>query len=379
MPNELTIDIATRVVGVDEDIYVVQPGEDYWLYDSYDRYSQVFLDFPGLTLDFKAAVPSDGALRLEIVRSLALASWIKDEKSGPAPSQNIKDYEGKDFRLRLGRYVGAIKRLYFELPAGTIIVVPGKNYYDDVLIGELVGKPHMFSRKGLYLGESVPARKVRWLRRKPRSAFKREVRDRFGTPNPIMQLDRSLRGEVLKAGFDQYAYEGTYAARLNTTNDDFSTLDDYNIQTFVNYVTGVLVADELGKQGELSLGEAIDILREHPELAVALAQNINSIGFQRLIDSTVRPIVIGLLFTAALDPSSAAAKPHIQVTNSAAMKEDACKIEVQQRVDGALKLMKLEEWKRVCESAKDAHKATGLSTTMHSKKGSSRKRSKRKQ
>jgi hypothetical protein len=377
LAEQFTIDIATRVVGPDEDIYVMQPGEDYWLYNAYDRYSRVFLDFPDLVLNFKE-VPSDSALRLQVVRSMVMANWIADGKVGKAPSSNLADYEGMDFGRRLGRYVGAIKRLYFELPAGTIIVVPGKHYYDDVLIGELTGKAHTFARKGIYDGASMPARKIRWLRRKPRSAFSPAVRERFGTPNPIMQLDRSLRAEVLKAGFDQYAYEGTYAARLNTTSDDFSTLDDYNIQTFVNYVTGLLAADELGRTGELSLSEAISILKENPELAVALAQNINSVGFQRLIDSTVRPIVIALLFTAALDPASATAKPQIQVTNSAASSGDICKIEVQARIEGALRLMKLEEWKRVCESARDAHRATGLTTTMHLRKGAKPARNKAK-
>jgi hypothetical protein len=309
-----------------------------------------------------------------IVRSLVWGSWIADDRPGKAPSRKLEDYEGMDHRLRLGRYVGAVKRLYFDLDPGTIIVVPGKHYYDDVLIGELVGRATMFARKSVYGGEPVPARKIRWLRRKPRSAFQRDIRERFGTPNPLLQLDRSLRGDVLKAGFDQFAYEGQFAARLNTTNDDFNTLDDYNIQTFVNYITGVLIADELGQTKPLSLGEAIAVLRDNPDRAAALAQNINSIGFQRLIDDNVRPIVVALLLSVAIASPIGAEPPHIRVTNSATDGNDPCKIDVQKRVEGAVKLMKVDEWKRVCEGAQDAHASTGLSTTMKVEKGSTRRK-----
>jgi hypothetical protein len=43
---------------------------------------------------------------------------------------------------------------------------------------------------------------------------------------------------------------------------------------------------------------------------------------------------------------------------------DPCTIRVAKRVEAAMALMKLDDWKRVCESARDAKAATGLSTTM---------------
>ncbi|HEY0013175.1 MAG TPA: hypothetical protein VGB79_10030 [Allosphingosinicella sp.] len=358
------MDIATRVVAPDEDIYIMQPGRGYWLYELYDKYDHVFLDFPGLDLEFSAAPPQDLALRQMIVRSLAISGWINNGRKDAEPSRELKDYVGQDRRLRLGRYVGAAKRLYYELKPGTIIVVAGKNPYDDVLIGEIVGKPTMLRKKKLYGGEPVPARKVKWLRRKKRALFSSEVRDRFGTPNPLMQLERTSRKEILKAGFDQYAYEGEYAARLNTATDDFSTLDDYDIQSFVNYVTGALIAFEQGREEKLSMADAIGILRAEPHLALSLAQNINSKGFQRLVDGTVRPLAVALLLTVALEGSAGADPPRIDVRNSATAGGDPCRIEVQARVEGALRLMMLDEWRRVCENARGAQRSTGLSTTM---------------
>lgn len=370
--GKVTIDIATRMVGEDEDIFIVQPGRRYWLYEHYRRSNHIFLDFPGLDLKFSEPPPEDRALRQMVVRSLAISDWLQDGKKGGQPAEELAAYIGKDKRKRLGRYVGAIKRLYWDMKPGTIVVVPGPNFDDDVLIGEIVGEPTMLGNEAIYPGYKVPARKVKWQRPKARAAFRPEVRDKFGTPNPIMQLDRSLRKEILRAGYDQYAFDDEFTARLNTTEDDFSSLDDYNIQTFVNYVSGVLLALEAGQTTEISFLDAIDKLRSQPDAAPELKLNINSIGFQRLIDRTVKPLVIAALLSAALVGGADAelAPPTIAVSNTIGGGGDECTIMVSEKVEGALKLMRLEDWKKVCEAARDAHNATGLSTTMRAEKES---------
>ena len=365
----LVVDIATRVVGDDEDIFVIQPGEGFHLYDRFDSASAVFMDLPDLGLDFSKPIPNWENLRETIVRSLAIKDWVVAGKHGAGPSRDIADYAGKAHGRRLGRYAGAVQSLYFELKKSAIIMVPGQHYADDVLIGELAAGPTYRSWQSLYAGERMAVRPVHWLRRKQRASFSPEVRARLGTPNPILQLDRSLRDEVITVAFDQYAFGGEFAARLNTHKADFSILDDYNIQTFVNYVGGVLAALELGHTGsELSFSDALGFLENNRELTPELAQNINSPGFQRLYNATLAPIVIVVFLTMATGPTTAAGHHHHlaapQIVNSAAAKGDPCAIEVAKRVEGAMKLMKLDEWKMVCERAQKAKEQTGLSTSM---------------
>ncbi|AJR24578.1 hypothetical protein [Sphingobium sp. YBL2] len=371
-----TVDIATRILEPSEDIFILQPGQGYWLYDVFKRSNHIFLDFPGMPLEFSTPAPDDRTLRQMAVRSIALRDWYDENMVGKRPSDNLADYVGKDTRKRLGRYVGAIKRLYWDLEPGAIIVVPGPHFSDDVLIGQITGKPTVYSSKQIYEGSALPARRVKWLRSKPRASFSKEVREKFGKPNPITQLDRSLRAEIMRAGFDQFVIDDEISVRLNTTADDFNTLDDFNIQTFVNYVAGVLVAVDLGIQHEVSFDEAIKLLRAHPDMVPDLKQNINSIGFQRIVSETVKPLVIATMLslaTAPVAPGMAADSVPVaaQVVNSAAPAGDSCTIKVSARVEAAMKLMKLDEWKRVCESARDANASTGLSTTM--KVGHSRK------
>ncbi|AYO80092.1 hypothetical protein [Sphingobium yanoikuyae] len=367
----MTIDLATRVVGPSEDIHIIQPGQEYWLYDRFKASKKVFLDFPGLELDFSKPPPADHILKRMVARSIALQEWYVNDQTGPRPSDKLDDYVGREGRRRLGRYVGAIKRVYWDLKPGAIVVVPGPHYSDDVLIGELVGAPIMYKNRSLYDEEIIPVRRVEWRRRKPRSAFKLEVRDKFGKPNPVTQLDRSLRVEILRAGFDQFVIDDEISVRLNTTKDDFNTLDDYNIQTFVNYVAGVLLAADLGYDKEIGFNDAIGLLRQHPDMIPELKLNINSIGFQRIVSHNVKPLVIAALLSAALAvaaPGSAspayAAPVSTHVVNTAAPKNDDCTVQVSARVAVAMKLMKLDEWKRVCENAREASASTGLSTTM---------------
>ena len=366
----VSVDIATRVVGTDEDIFVIQPGRSFWLYEHFLRRGYVFLDFPALFDNLPSqAPPTDEVLRRMIVRSEAFETWFDLGSKGPPPSSDLNDYIGKDKRRRLGRYVGAIKRLYWDIQVGTIVVVPGKHYDDDVMIGEISDETHVIQDDLIYGGAPLLARKVKWRNRKPKSAFSKKMRERFGTPNPLTLLDRSLRVEVLRAGFEQYAFEGEFTSRLNTTAAGFTSVDDYDIQTFVNYVCGILAAIDKGYTTELSFDDAISLLRADRGAAVDLNLNINSPGFQRLVDDTIKPLVIGVLLSVATvgQGHAADAPMHVEISNSEAAENDPCTVQVSKRVEEAMQLMMLEEWIKVCKNARAAHKATGLATNMRVK------------
>ena len=317
-------------------------------------------------LDLTKKPPADEKLRLHVVRSLEIKDWYDNDCFGPKPSADLGSYVGKDFRRRLGRYVGAVKKLYFDLQVGSIIVVPGEGYFGEVLIGEITEKASAHSWTRVYGGEEFLTRKVKWVRSKQRGTFSEEVRERLSRPDPVMQLDRSLRHEIIRAGFDQYAFSDIYSARLNTEEDEFNTLNDFDIQAFLNYVTGILIAVEKGISRPLRFEEAIDILRANPDRAMELKQNINSKGFQRLIDATVVPLAAAALLTAAIssDTASGGAPQAIEIVNSKTHSDDDCTINVARRVGDARRLMHIDDWERLCRQAKSVNETTGLSTTM---------------
>ena len=369
----LLIDIATRIIADDEDIFIVQPGEGYHLYDTFRDSKVVMLDFPDLKIS-PSRKPDRETLRLALVMSQTIRDWRNDGEPDPEPSRDLADYEKVPQGRRLGRYAGAIETLHYDLSPGSIIVVPGPGLDDPVLIGEIVGRTERLSWRSLYRGEKMLARRVDWIAEKPRAAFKPEIRAKFGTPNPIMQLERSLRDQIIRAAYDQFVFHDEFSSRLRTSKEEFSTLDDYDIQTFLNYAAGILAAIEMereigtvGSDGEIGFDEAIELLRTRIDLVPELTQSINSPGYQRLFSSSLTPVVIGTLLSMALsgDPSLAAQKPAVpQIVNSAAKHDDPCAIEVKARVERAMKLMKRDEWIRICKAAQSAKSRTGLSNSM---------------
>lgn len=361
----LTLDIATRFLGAAEDIYIIRPGEKFSLYDDFIRKSAIFLDFPDIGLDFSGPKPKRDALRQAVVRSMALSEWHRKGGHGQPPSRAAADYAGLAKGRRIGRYVGAIQRLYFELPTGTIIVVPGPGYFSDVLIGELIGPSTEVRDVSLYPGEALPARRIRWIGRRPKAQFSERLRDRLQKPVPLMAVERSLRGEILEAAFDQYSIGNRYSARFKTTLADFSTLDDYNIQTFINYVSGVLVAVDGGDGvGKIDLPSALALLASRRDLIPEMTSNINSPGALRLFSERVAPLVVAVVFAIAVATPAGSKPENVQVTNSAVAGDDPCALVVQQQAMTAIKLMDLDTWHKVCVQARDASSSTGLSTTI---------------
>ena len=363
----VTVDIATRVVSQDEDFYIIHPGSDYSHYADFQKNSVVFLDFPDIGLDFTEK-PDRSKLREAVIRSSDLSDWIRAGSHGTAPSRDPKDYEGADFGRRIGRYVGAIERLYYDLKPGTIVAVPGPTVFDDVLIGQIEGKPTTRKSASLYPKESMPVRKIKWVGRKQRSAFSAELREKFGTPNPIMQLERSLREEVLRAGFNQYVIDGVFAARLRTTKQEFNSFDDESIQAFVNLISGAIAAAQLGedKPGTIDFRAARGLLREHRTWAPEMAAAIESPGFIRFTSTHLTPLVIAAILAVAAACSPGQAMPSdINVTNSAfSTTTEDCSAEVQAHIAEAMKLMKFDDLEEACQDIRDAQSDTGLATTV---------------
>jgi len=359
----VTVDINTRIMLPDEDIYVVRPGSDYSLHSDFVRRQAVFLDFPDLGLDPHQR-PSKEWLKEAVIRSMELRDWHRRGRRFAEPSREQSHYKGKAHGRKIGRYVGALERLYFDLKPGTIVIVPGSGPYSDVRFGEIRGAGTNVGSVSLYPEESLPGRRVRWLAAKPKAMFSPKLRDLLGHSTPVMQLSRSLREEVLKAAFDQYVIGETFTARFKTTEEDFSTLDDYDIQTFVNYVSGVLLSADQGGTKTLTIHEAVNLLRKNREAVPELTSNINSPGALRLLSTKLTPITIGVLLAVALSGSSTEPPEEIHVINSAVSVADICAFEVQEQAMAAIKLMDLDSWHQICVAARDAQESTGFSTTI---------------
>lgn len=360
----LQLDIATRIVGPAEDFYVVRPGSEFSLYEDFQRLNHVFLDFPGLILNPAEPFPSKDDARAMIARSIAIRDWFESGGAADVQFQPAQFYANAARGKRIGKYVSAAERLTRQLRPGTIIIVPGPGYLSDVLIGELVGSSTSVTLDR-YGRHTLPARRVRWLKGKAKAYFSDELIDVLKNRNPIYILPRSLREEILRSSFDQYIIGDTYTARLRTQDEDFSTLNDFDIQSFLNFAAGAIAALEDGdvENGSLGLQQAIARLRQHRELIPELASNINSPGWLRIFGGSTLPIAVVVLLAAALSGEPVTADT-LSVVNSMAPVGDPCTVAVEEQVKGAIQLMRIDDWQDACELARAAGEEADVDTSV---------------
>ena len=361
----IEVDIATRIVGDNEDMYVIRPGANFSLYEDFIRENAIFLDFPDLPFSLQQKPQASTITREIIARSIAIRDWHLG-KLGNEPSRDQKDYQGTAINRRVGAYIGAIQRLYYELPIGTVLVIPSKTYIGDVLFVEITGPTEKRKAAKAYPDEEMMVRPIRVLAKKQKASLSAELRTALGQPTPVMQIARSLRDEILKFTFKQYVFNGLKSTKFTTSKADFSTLDDLNIQMFTNYVAGLLAAIEAQADPNTPLGlmEAIKYLRERRDLVPDLDQSISSPGFQRIYNDHIAPLVIGALMTVALSGSALAQSTEIRVKNSAMLKNDPCAVQVEERVRGSMRMAHFDQFLEMCVALKETKADTGLSTSM---------------
>lgn len=358
----VTVDIATRKIGEDEEVYVVRPGADFSLYRDFAENSAVFLDFPDLLLPPSELPASRRDLRPSVARSMAIRDWYRRRQPGRGPSRNLAEYERQIRGRKLGRYTGAVERLFFKMEEGTIVVVPGPGYFSNVLIGKIVGPTTDIKGARPYPDERVPARRVEWVDRREKAEFSEALRNELQRSIPVMVLAHNLRHEIVEASFDQFLIGDEFSSRLRTTKADFSTLDDYKIVSFLNYVCGVLAAVESDQKfaAPMNLVTALKVLEANRDLVPELNSNINSPGALRLFSQSVVVIAASALLAVAL---SGCKKPdEVHVINTAGGPDDQCAIDVQQKASTAVKMMDLDTWEHLCLQAREAAKETGLTT-----------------
>ena len=319
----IEIDIRTRVFTAREQIHILFPGEGYRHFPFFERNSLVFLDFPGIELP--EVRPSSAArLKAQVVRSDKIREWrTADDKSRTEPSRDISDYATARQTARRTQYATALIKFGYDLPDGSVIVVPGPGPFGTVRVAEVNGPLRWVKVPG-YGDDLVPARSVRWIASIPKRRFSEDLINRLRLPIPLFILERSLEQEVVKLAYDNFVYGGEYVATFDTTNPVFDSVDDFNIQAFVNLVAGALVALEEGEANNgFDLDDALRVLSLHTSQIPEMNSNINSPGFVRYITQDVTALIIATVMAIALSstPLSASA---FQIVNSAAGPDDPC-------------------------------------------------------
>jgi hypothetical protein len=359
----IEIDLRTRVFAPNEQIHILFPGEGYRHFPFFERNSLVFLDFPGIELP-EARPRSPGSLKSEIARAAKIRDWHSaNDKSRPEPSRDLADYQNTRQTARRTQYATALIKFCYDLPNGSVIVVPGPGPFGTVRVAELSGPLRWVKVPG-YGDDLVPARSVRWISAVPKRRFSEDLINRLRLPIPLFIVERSLEIEIIKSAYDNFAYGGEFVATFDTTNPTFDSVDDFNIQGFVNLIAGALVALEEGEaKNGFDLDDALKVLTRHTSKIPEINTNINSPGFVRYITQDIAALVIASVMALALSSSPLSAS-EFKIVNSAAGPDDPCAYVVNEKVKQAFEIMDIPSLQKACERARDTSKKTGLKTTV---------------
>ncbi len=315
----VTFDIATKIIPNEHKIWALHAGRGKRQYDVFEQSERVFLEMPGII------PPADAFDNVgQVRRFLRLSNAIYRFVSGATehiPSRNLNSYsdgpaDPKD-RLEKGMNasLGNLVSLYSEANVGDLVIVPGIGQYKPVLIGEIVApySPDDAIVLESLGGESVPTRKVRWIKKSiEKRQFSRPLAKRLENRHAIINIrDQLVEGhigqlskEVYRSVYDSYVLLNE--SKITLYGRDYNSKNPDGIiasAQVVKFLVAAMVANQRGEMDAFS-----NMLPEHAVAVYYDARaiqdftfNFNSPGKMEIVAGIMFAIIIGLGITAGVE------------------------------------------------------------------------------
>ena len=373
-PAMIGLDLKFRVLSPRHRIFLVFPGEGYFLYEKFISLQRIFPQLPALDLIPGRLVEAQPDHEKKVTRSRRIANWYRSGKRSDRPSRSLSDYGTVKRTRSLSQTTGVLAGFFDRAEKGDIVIVPGRSVFEKVLIGELLDQPTEFREitvPELWEDEKVPSRRVNWLAFPERGECSLQLQRRFPSPNAFRELEQSLWPEVHAMAYASYSIQDRFTSRFDVTSPDFSTKDDYYLQQIFNLVAsiseqiskthydGAIAIDLTTKQ----IDEIIELLTDNTYVPT-LTVNINSPG--SLIFScakVVQLVVAGLLALTTLDADTvwnAVEAQEVKVENTEAPTNDPCTANVGLEVLEQIRMMGYDRWQEMCKKIKALRMNNGL-------------------
>lgn len=248
----IIVDPAIRILPDDHRIFVLHPGEGKRFYGDFQASESVFLDLPGISFS-TAPDMNDTNLRNKLRMAKRIGIWRR-RGSNPedAPSRNPDDYAVTTVTVDAPRFVHEVHDLYTEAKTGDLIIVPGKGYGSTVFFGEVMNDfdPGFTVTSHRYPGETIPARKVKWLPiNMSKQQFNRRLIRLMQNRQAIIQVTREDdRREIYTHAYGDYVWRESSGNLIRVTKDDIDLNDLNKAVDLTNYFASQYLAL---KKGEL--------------------------------------------------------------------------------------------------------------------------------
>lgn len=323
----MKFDIAAKLVSASQRAWVVHAGRARVNYGDFKDNGIVFLEAPYLRLE-NNIVKSKSNLRRAIRRSVA---WRKHAETtgSQAPSEILSDYNSGTFKeSELQSLSGSVSRIYGLAKKGDLVIVPGREIFDGlsqpvIRFGEITTDfdPSETYSGGKLASQSVPLRRVRWLKVVPRRSISFNLERRIGKPPAVreIKIDRDNE-ELLKHAYESYIFEGNSSSLV--TADKYDARDfvllNQSSELIAFLVSAHAVITQNGKPGDITDIRAFTEKHFQEAPIANIEVDFASPGHWRIVGATVSLAVFVSLGVAvfASGMSTDDLKAGIEVENS---------------------------------------------------------------
>jgi signal peptidase I len=362
----IEVDLNTRILPRDHEIFFARPGSGYRLYADFVAESAVFVDLPGLELVPGLPFSQQEFINRKIHRARALREWHRWGRDTPRPSADLRDYPSGVGDAGVAQHRSALLGYFERAKKGDLVLVSPAAYSFPAYIGEFVGEPSeivSFRVPRFYENDLLQGRQVRWLGTILKRFLSQTILDIVSKPNIFVTLPRSVRRDLYELVYNGFTFAGDFSIRFDVTAQDFTAYDDLLIQQFVNYVAvNTLALSQDGDGVVRSLRDAV--FRDAGAFTPELRAEVSSPGFLNLYSSQITPLVVAALFAIALTvgPTAfqAAQNDMVRIGNSQAPADDACVADVHRQALNQIRLSGAHGWAEACEKAREAARRTGV-------------------
>lgn len=371
MSKILTVDIKARFLRDDQRCYILFPGTGYRYYAEMAAGSEIYLDVPGFPHDPKEDLSGAKDLAKRIAVSDRIKDWHDDgQPADKLPARSVKEL--KNFRTTTGRdqFAGLLRNFFSTIKRGDIVIVPSKNQEDDVLFGEVMDDGLSCSVEvARYPKEPIPARKIRWTRRVPRSDIPGWLERKIGSPNPLRQIENKYFYDIFDIMFERYYYQGQFFCKFNVASKDFSTLDNFLFQQIVLYVASLHEAKAEGNIKDIArksiavVASQIDFSEDIPDQRIS----INSPGHIVVYAKNIIPLIAGVMMALSAAAGGEDIRgADIEILNSLddGQVSRECISDIQSEVSEDIDVMGYARWQELCTIEMQARKRTKIRSGM---------------
>ncbi|MBA1157939.1 hypothetical protein [Microvirga mediterraneensis] len=364
----LTIDIATKIVPEDQRIWVVFSGSRRQHYEYFLDNSLVFIDYPGIALTRKSLESMD-AIRQHVRMAIALNEYHRSGVQKRPPSRNPKRYSDAPFEEHSSRVrAGNVRRLYKEVRAGDLVVVPGAAF-QPVLFGEVTDDFDPKNQVSVPGRDYLPIqyRSVKWTRTDvSRSDIPVDLQRYFLKPPAVAEIARTDTTERLYSfAYDSYILRDrsfTFFPGPNYSgNDPLETSEANQLISYFVAAYSAIERDEIDDFVSLSMLDAIAEYYDK-ELLESYVQVFRSPGYFSMMTKVtlLAAFVASRVTIATTNVLPAVMKDGIKITNSATAKPNKDQEHLEAQMNLLMKSLKEPQLNEMRAKGKNAKKKLGL-------------------